>query len=414
MKGRRSGKVARKEIPLNLHMALVDYNSDSDSDTGSPAPAPARPIAPPPAPSPKPLLPSGLALPPPKSNVRKRSAPKFTIDTTPATPAESPSIPPASKKPKQEPAGTSALLSMLPAPKQALPKAKVMPAPVRLKPLKVDADGRVESFERVYEEEGTGDQPEGEVMDFSRKGPASSSGQPAVVKPLEFKPRVLGNESKGKAKEAPLMDFFGISSSFSFSLQLSDCVLLIGRRACCTGSTTLTVTPTIPSSSAPRVISTAPQLPTFRPPSPTRLDPYPGYYALPSGEWAAHDREYYNKYYQSWQDEDAALQGGRNGAGWDAVDEGREIVGDIDVRGMGAKDEDRLPGAAPKTDEVCSFLDTFAHSCLLTDSSTLPSFYLMIQPPKAIKKNTSRTGQRNQLSALIQNVSCRPCLSCLS
>lgn len=47
-------------------------------------------------------------------------------------------------------------------------------------------------------------------------------------------------------------------------------------------------------------VSSAPAVPTFEPPEPTPQDPYPGYYQLPSGQWAAYDSDYYMKYYNSW------------------------------------------------------------------------------------------------------------------
>ncbi|CDZ97040.1 Proline-rich protein PRCC [Phaffia rhodozyma] len=364
-------------------MALVDYVSDSDSEgsdqeVAAPAVTKAAPskaisactvipstahikraISPPRAPIPS-ASGSGLALPPPKSNIRKRPAPKFTIeaasdaDTSATATSGSNSVEnPVAKKPKQTPAGSSALLSMLPPPKQALPKPKAMPAPVRLKPLEVDAEGRVESFERVVEEDdGTGGHT-GEVIDFSRKGPVGEPKRPVIVRPLDTKANG-GSSAKSKSKEAPLMDFFGITASTS----------------------SVPSAASLSNTSAPPKISSAPQLPTFRPPSPTRLDPYPGYYALPSGEWAAHDRAYYDSYYRQWREEDEAASGGKEGSNWDALDQGREIVDEIDVRGMGAKDEDRLPGAAPRAAEA---------------------------PPTAVKKNLSKPGQRNQLSALIQN-----------
>ena len=49
--------------------------------------------------------------------------------------------------------------------------------------------------------------------------------------------------------------------------------------------------------------SSAPTLPTFEPPEPTFTDPYPGYYQLPSGAWAAYDAEYYAKFMKKWQRE---------------------------------------------------------------------------------------------------------------
>jgi hypothetical protein len=39
----------------------------------------------------------------------------------------------------------------------------------------------------------------------------------------------------------------------------------------------------------------APEIKDFEPPVPTLFDPYPGYYQLPSGEWAMHDPKYYKK-----------------------------------------------------------------------------------------------------------------------
>jgi len=47
-------------------------------------------------------------------------------------------------------------------------------------------------------------------------------------------------------------------------------------------------------------ISSAPTVAEFRPPSPTPLDPYPGYYQLPSGQWTAYDPEYYTQYWENW------------------------------------------------------------------------------------------------------------------
>lgn len=39
------------------------------------------------------------------------------------------------------------------------------------------------------------------------------------------------------------------------------------------------------------------------PPEPTQTDPYPGYYLLPSGSWAAYDPAYYKKFYDKWKKE---------------------------------------------------------------------------------------------------------------
>ena len=57
------------------------------------------------------------------------------------------------------------------------------------------------------------------------------------------------------------------------------------------------------SSSSLSLLSAAPSLPTFEPPEPSQTDPYPGYYQLPSGVWAAHDPEYYAKFMKKWEHE---------------------------------------------------------------------------------------------------------------
>lgn len=55
------------------------------------------------------------------------------------------------------------------------------------------------------------------------------------------------------------------------------------------------------SSSSLSLLSAAPSLPTFEPPEPSQTDPYPGYYQLPSGVWAAHDPENYAKFMKKWE-----------------------------------------------------------------------------------------------------------------
>ncbi|KAH7910184.1 proline-rich protein [Hygrophoropsis aurantiaca] len=55
----------------------------------------------------------------------------------------------------------------------------------------------------------------------------------------------------------------------------------------------------VPSAST----SSAPPVPEFTPPEPRPDDPYPGYYLLPSGTWAAHDPTYYLAFHKKWQRE---------------------------------------------------------------------------------------------------------------
>jgi proline-rich protein PRCC len=97
-----------------------------------------------------------------------------------------------------------------------------------------------------------------------------------------------------------------------------------------------TSAPSAPSSSSKPAISSAPTITEFIPPEPTQTDPYPGYYQLPSGTWAAYDAAYYKSFYSKWQKEyDAhvrALERGQRGfEAYDAdsaasVDAGEEMA----------------------------------------------------------------------------------------
>ncbi|KAF9533026.1 mitotic checkpoint regulator, MAD2B-interacting-domain-containing protein, partial [Crepidotus variabilis] len=119
----------------------------------------------------------------------------------------------------------------------------------------------------------------------------------AVAKPPPAKP----------ANSAPAVDFFSLASSYASS------------------------TPTT-SSSFKSTVSSAPSLPTFEPPEPTPTDPYPGYYQLPSGGWAAHDADYYNKFAKKWQSEyDAQVRALEKGGGKGFEDLEGSAVGEVDA-----------------------------------------------------------------------------------
>lgn len=255
--------------PLPPSMALVDYGSDSGSDAEdnnapSPLPPAIRPAATPAAArlkteatasgpavtlsKTKPALSSYAALaavplPPPKNRGIHKRAAKFTLEAassipesaTESTAASGPENPPPAKKPKLG-SGSSSLLGMLPPPKQALPKAKPMPAPVRLKPLQVSADGRIENFGMAMGMESI-DRVEDEPVpiDFSRKvvtkaatGDADDEGEKKetkIVRPLDLKgkgkvatiippPGATGAPTKAVM---PVMDFFGIGGESNSS-----------------------------------------------------------------------------------------------------------------------------------------------------------------------------------------------------
>jgi proline-rich protein PRCC len=87
------------------------------------------------------------------------------------------------------------------------------------------------------------------------------------------------------------------------------------------------------------------------PPAPTPDDPYPGYYQLPGGEWAAYEPEFYHSFFSSGvegaeEDED----GGRIGKHWADFDQSAELQDVQASEGMGeAKEaEARRQAAKPK------------------------------------------------------------------
>lgn len=48
------------------------------------------------------------------------------------------------------------------------------------------------------------------------------------------------------------------------------------------------------------MITAAPNVEEFIPPDPTPDDPYPGYFKMPNGKWAAYDQEYYSSIARTW------------------------------------------------------------------------------------------------------------------
>lgn len=78
-------------------------------------------------------------------------------------------------------------------------------------------------------------------------------------------------------------------------------------------------------------ISSAPTVADFVPPEPTAEDPYPGYYQLPSGQWAAHDPEYYHRFFPDTSIGDEEGDDGRVGRHWEEFNsKGADFI-DIDV-----------------------------------------------------------------------------------
>ncbi len=81
-------------------------------------------------------------------------------------------------------------------------------------------------------------------------------------------------------------------------------------------------------------IRSAPEVADYVPPPPTAEDPYPGYYQLPSGSWAAYEPEYYMSFFKE--------EEGPVGKDWDKMagmeKEGMESI-DVQKR---MKDEKKL------------------------------------------------------------------------
>jgi len=229
-------------------LGLQDYHSDSDSDNET-------------QPKPSTKRPKKIAIP-------SLLPPEVDDDAPPA------------KKPRMtgsrgKGAGKSSLLGMLPAPKQALPA----------KEKKVErvlggggGPGLVFRSAMPTQSSTAGDAGTSEVTD---EAPDSST----HFVPLSLKKGKanISLDSDQKAPSASIVDFFSLGSSSS------------------TTRLTPSLAPSLSTTSSAPSTSSAPAIPTFRPPSPTLDDPYPGYYQLPSGAYTPYDADFYASYVRKWQ-----------------------------------------------------------------------------------------------------------------
>ncbi|KAI0362166.1 hypothetical protein OH77DRAFT_1416386 [Trametes cingulata] len=258
--------------------------------------------------------PSGLSLPPPKP----KKAPKKIAIGLPSLPkdgdrdgSDTDERPPAKKARLESGAGASGLLSMLPAPKNKTPVAseseRVLGAGrgpglvFKTAPSSASTSARsttVEDAEEAEDEaqpEDTLDSSYSAILEEQVEKKASIPFMPTSVKRgkanISVEEKHTAPVSRPSTSSAPAVDFFSLSTTSASSSR---------------------VTPTLPSvSSAPpvstepalHVPSAAPQVEDFVPPEPTPTDPYPGYYLLPSGQWAAYDPAYYKKFYDKWKRE---------------------------------------------------------------------------------------------------------------
>ncbi|KAJ6596934.1 mitotic checkpoint regulator, MAD2B-interacting-domain-containing protein [Mycena vulgaris] len=266
-----------------MNLGLGDYGSDSengdesDNETGVALP-PAKSI---------PSTPSKMALPPPK---QKRGPKKVTIGLPTLRPREDDPDDlhdqrPAAKKPRLEAgAGMSSLVAMLPAPKQKNP---VLPPPARVlgggggPGLVFNAPRPTvkEASTAEGQQQAEDAEPTASSTSFSFRPPSLAKGRSNIS--LEEGATKAPPRTATKVSPAPTVDFFSL------------------------GATASTSSHKVASSSAPSLptLSSAPVIPKFEPPEPTPTDPYPGYYTLPSGAWAAYNPAYYTTFTKKWQTE---------------------------------------------------------------------------------------------------------------
>ncbi|KIY43376.1 hypothetical protein FISHEDRAFT_62480 [Fistulina hepatica ATCC 64428] len=311
-----------------MALGLDDYGSGSDSEpentvsqAGSSQFAPSAK-----APAPVPLPSS------PKLAPKSKPTKKLKIGLPALKPVNdsdnSDDEPPPAKKPRLKTgAGRSSLLDMLPAPKQ-----KLSPS---VAPQKVlgGGQGNAFAFEARTKSATSSDsvsvpalddnaaeaEPKMDTHDpddVTAKAPkASIPFMPTSVRrgkanvSVEEYGMARPSSSKAPTVSAALsIDFFSLTDQKASSSASSN-----GAPNTVSSSSTPTVR-TVPS--LPSVLS-APDVPKFELPEPTPNDPYPGYYQLPSGTWAAYETAYYEKFVKKWRDEyDAyvrALEKGQRG-----------------------------------------------------------------------------------------------------
>ncbi|KAL1672638.1 mitotic checkpoint regulator, MAD2B-interacting-domain-containing protein, partial [Schizophyllum commune] len=323
-----------------MALGLEGYGSGSDSDSDNETTQVAQP-----AKSTAPQASSSgskLSLPPPKTSQPRTGAKKVKIGLPSLKPTaddedDLDSEKPPAKKPRLAPGaagGRSALLSMLPAPKERNPKP---PAPER-----VLGGGQGKglvfhtrpSAPAVNADDADEPATSAASKPIPESKPTSDSPAPPTSTPM-FMPTNLG----GKRKANISLEEHGVSRSAAkpppisaappvdfFSLGATSRPLPTAGSSSTASSSSAPAAPLVPSRSA------APEIPTFQPPEPTPTDPYPGYYQLPSGKWEAHDPAYYQKFYKKWQAEyDAHVRALEKGQvrGFEDMDESQ--MGEVDA-----------------------------------------------------------------------------------
>lgn len=232
----------------------------------------------------KPAL-AGLTLPAPRANKGKK---RIAIDLPALSQDETreEDIQPTAKKPRIGGSGSSSLFSMLPAPKKN--------GPIPVAPQRVLGGGKgpglvfsnprsqAVTVEEVDEElEGTVHHPE-----------STTASHPSSI---PFLPSSLGKGRKNISVEDPTQSITRPKSIPKLSQSTTTTDASPSNLSASLGLGSSKVQINFPS------VTSAPKVDDFLPPEPTPTDPYPGYYMLPSGKWAAYDTEYYQQFYKKWK-----------------------------------------------------------------------------------------------------------------
>lgn len=271
-------------------LGIEDYGSGSDQDSDNEITS--KPVQ------------SSFTLPAPKSSntylpPKPRRAPKKITISLPNLPPpkrceeEDDDERPAVKRPRREvSAGRSALLSMLPAPKEK--------APVSIAPERVLGGGKGPGlvFGRSRPDVVSSEFVDSQ-LDEETTVSAGVHSDPALRASAASLPSIPPSLKKGRANISVDDEKPKVQSQPIISREVAPVVDFFSLGAASSSKISAPSTSTSPISS----LSSAPVVPTFQPPKPSQTDEYPGYYQLPSGAWAAHDPTYYAKFVKKWQDE---------------------------------------------------------------------------------------------------------------
>ncbi|KAG8946469.1 hypothetical protein FRC04_011645 [Tulasnella sp. 424] len=321
-------------------LGLDDYGSDAESDTSDSVKPVSKPSAAPPQTKPKSSLasllppakktgsialpqptkasspsPGGLNLPPPTKSKKRDGPVKITVAALKPAEDDDADEPQAKKRrldtdgEKRVGAGSSSLLGMLPAPKKAAPEK-----PAELPKVLGGGGGG--------QDVSVADAPT--MVGATQAAPEEDDPKLAFLPPHLRKPRTTPAPSLTKTLGSGLPTYHTAAASSSSGASRTGAPKLPEPEEdfFSLGPKPSSSKPSTSSSSTSRLstLSAAPQVKEYEPPPPTPFDPYPGYYQMPNGEWAAYDPEFYKKYWQSWQAQYTEQGKEKNGKGWEGVE----------------------------------------------------------------------------------------------